>query len=426
MAGHTLPGFEIPACHRHEPLERRRVALADGAWAFIGYGTSNFGAVATKEGYFLVDTGDSLAGSREAKQEISRLAPGSLRAVILTHSHPDHRAGGGAFLEGEGEVPVYGHHAFGSEQRDGKGLDGILGLRARRQFGSSIPDSTYTANSLLPRIEGKPGKLLCPNRAVGEGSTRLEIDGAEIELHAIPSETADHLAVWLPDRKILFCGDAAYGSFPNLYPLRGGAYRDVERWAAAVRRMAGFGAEALVCGHVTVLFGEDIAPFLDSYAEALEYVYAETLRLMDAGMGPDEIAACLRLPEHLRGLPFLGEFYGSVPWSVREIYAAKIGWFDGNPTNIVPLSPREEAERIAALAGGPVRLLEAAGQALRDGDCRWAARLADLAMALGEEGARTIKAGALDALSREILPITGINYLRSCALELRGGGQDKA
>ena len=426
MKKHSYPGFEIPACHRHRPLERRRVALDDGAWAFIGYGTSIFGAVAAKDGYFLVDAGDSLAGSGAAKQEISRLAPGSLRAVILTHSHPDHRAGGGAFLEGEGEVPVYGHHAFGSEQRDGKGLGGILGLRARRQFGFSIPDGEYTANSLVPRVEGKPGKLLCPGISVGEGMTKLEIGGVALELHAIPSETADHLAVWLPQRKILFCGDAAYGSFPNLYPLRGGAYRDVERWAAAVRRMAGFGAEALVCGHVTVLFGKDIAPFLNSYAEALEFVYGETLRLMDAGMGPDEIAACLRLPEHLRDLPFLGEFYGSVPWSVREIFAAKIGWFDGNPANIVPLAPREEAERVAKLAGGQDRLVEAAGQALRDGDFRWAARLADFAMILGEGGASLIKADALDALSREILPISGINYLRSCALELRGGGQDKA
>ncbi len=419
----SYPGFGIPACHRHTPLERRRIPLASGVWAFIGYGSSNFGAITTNHGYVLVDTGDNLAGSGQAKEELLRLAPGSVQAVILTHSHPDHRGGAEAFLDGETAVPVWGHYAFGSEQHDGKGLGEILGRRARRQFGIDIPSAEYTNNALLPRMEGMPGALLQPNKTVQEGCTRLEIDGVVLELHAIPSETADHVAVWLPDRKVLFCGDAAYGSFPNLYPLRGGSYRDVERWAAAVRRMEAFHADALMCGHVLALLGSDIAPFLHNYAEALEYVFGETMRLMNAGMSPDEIAVSVSMPAHLRELPYLGEFYGAIPWTVREIYAAKIGWFDGNPTNIVPLTLLEEAEHAARLAGGRDRLQAAARQALKDGEYRWAAKLADFLMLLGIPEAKYIKADALDAISQDILPISGINYLRSCALELRGGAE---
>ena len=63
-------------------------------WALIGYATSNFGVIATQNGYVLVDAGDNLTGAREALESIRELAPGKLQAILLTHSHPDHRAGG--------------------------------------------------------------------------------------------------------------------------------------------------------------------------------------------------------------------------------------------------------------------------------------------------------------------------------------------
>ena len=122
----------------------------------------------------------------------------------------------------------------------------------------------------------------------------------------------------------------------------------------------------------------------------------------------------------MRGKPYLGEFYGAVPWAVREIFAAKIGWFDGNPTNLVPLAPLEEAERMAKLAGGKEQLARLAQTALQDEDYRWAALLADHLLQLGEtaEGKR-IKADALDGISRDILPISGKNYLQRSAIDLR-------
>ena len=420
MKKHSYPGFDIPSCHQHKPLERRRVELAPGVWGFIGYGTSNFAAIATEHGYVLIDTGDNVTGSAAALREIRELAPGRLQGIVLTHSHMDHCAGADAFLEGESGVPVWGHHAFGTEQRDGTGLEKMLGARTRRQFGMALPPEMLTENALVPRTEGRPGTPARPTIAVPEGTTVIEVDGITLELSTTVSETADHVLVWMPEKKVLFCGDTAYGSFPNLYPLRGCMYRDVERWAASVRRLLEFDAQALLCGHVLALKGEEVRAMLEPYAEALEFVYAETIRGLNDGVGVDELAASVHLPEHLRDKPFLGEFYGSAAWTVRSIFAAKAGWFDGNPTNIVPLLPREEAERMAALAGGEDRLLEQARLALAEEDFRWAAKLADCLIVLAQNAeAKLIKADALEGISRDILPITGINYLKSCAVELR-------
>ena len=194
----------------------------------------------------------------------------------------------------------------------------------------------------------------------------------------------------------------------------------MERWARAVRRLMEFKPNAVMFGHNNVSAGDEILPLLENYARAMEFVYEETIRGMNEGKTADELAVSVRLPEALRGKPYLGEFYGAVPWAVREIFAAKIGWFDGNPTNLVPLAPLEEAERMVKLAGGKEQLALLAQTALHDGDYRWAALLADHLLQLGEiaEGKR-IKADALDGISRDILPISGKNYLQRSAIDLR-------
>lgn len=425
MDANRYPGIAADT-GRHRQIEREVVELGRGVWAFVGFATSNFGVIATKNGYVLVDAGDNLTGAKAALERIRELAPGRLQAILLTHSHPDHRAGGEAFLEAAGgPVPVWGHHDFGAEQRAGKGLEQVLGRRFARQFGMNIPDADYTPNFMVPRLPGAAaGPLLMPTQRIPEGGMTLEIDGLSIECLTLPTETPDHVQYRLPEQKILFCGDSAYGSFPNLYPLRGGPYRDVERWAAGLRKLAALKPEALMCGHNIAMRGaEEIADFLGSYAEALEYVYTETLRGMDAGKTADELAAEIRLPERLREKPYLGEFYGGLSWAVRAIFANKVGWFDGDPLHIAPLTPLEEAERLATLAGGASALAAKAREALDSGDERWAAKLAHCALKLEPSaGARAVLAEAYERIGRNILPIVGKNYLLSAARELRGEG----
>ena len=433
MAFVSYPGFAVPEGVRHAPLARRTVRLHPDVLAFVGYSSSIFSAIRTPHGYYLVDAGDDVPGVRDALAEIRRFAPGTLQGIFLTHSHPDHRGGGSIFLEeARGrEIPVWAHHAFGSEMQDGRGLERILQTRAGRQFGAGIPDAEYTSNSLLPHFPGGfAGPLLQPNRQIFEGRTRLYADDLAVDLLTVPTETGDHMEVFLPESRVLFSGDAVYGALPNLYPLRGGCWRQAERWAQGIRRLLELDPEAAVCGHNLVLQGRQaVRQAFERCANAIECIVAETLKGMDEGLGPDELACRVRLPEELARDPNLGEFYGAVPWIVREIYAAKMGWFDGNATNVVHLAPWEEAERLARLAGGAAALAAQAQSALAEGDWRWTCRLCDWLLRLGPEHAATargMKAEALEALSQEILPMAGRNWLKSSAMALREEGQEDA
>ena len=208
-----------------------------------------------------------------------------------------------------------------------QGLEKVLGTRFARQFGIGIPDSEYPPNFMVPRFtDGRPAREpISPNRFFTEEKTELSIDGVRLEVYMIPGERADHVAVWLPDSQVLFAGDHVYGSFPNLYPIRGSVYRDVERWARGVRRLVAFAPKAVMFGYNHVPAWEECLPMMENYARVIESVYEQTIQGMNEGRTADELATSVRLPEALRNLPCLGDIYGVIPWAAREIFAAKIG-----------------------------------------------------------------------------------------------------
>src|SRR3546814_7010147 len=96
----------------------------------------------------------------------------------------------------------------------------------------------------------------------------------------------------------------------------------------------------------------DIGTSLTDYRDAIRYVYDQTIRQINQGRTPDEIAATLKLPAHLAASPYLQAFYGNVPWSVRAIYGGLLGWYDGDSATLQPLAPDDTARHMVALAGG--------------------------------------------------------------------------
>ena len=84
---------------------------------------------------------------------------------------------------------------------------------------------------------------------------------------------------------------------------------------------------------------------------------------MNLGSCPTTSCSASQLPESLAGSEWLGDFYGGVPHSVREIYVGELGWFDGDPTTLAPLHPRESSARYIELMGGRDSVLAEAEKA---------------------------------------------------------------
>ena len=123
----------------------------------------------------------------------------------------------------------------------------------------------------------------------------------------------------------------------------------------------------------------------------------------------------------------MAELYGCAEWTVRAIYAAYLGWFDGNPTHLHPLPPAERARRTVALMGGVQAVLEEAESALNQSEHQWCLELCDLLLS-GDGRARgeatRLKSAALGALAERETSANGRHYYLVCAHELEGAAQD--
>ena len=138
-------------------------------------------------------------------------------------------------------------------------------------------------------------------------------------------------------------------------------------------------------------------------------------------MGPEELAATVRLPPELAEKPHLREFYGCAAWAARGCFSGEVGWFDGNPTNLFPLHPAERAALLAESMGGAEKIFGLAETALFENRPQWAAELCDILLRLEfrPKKTRQVKAKALAALAEAQINACARNYYFSEAKKLR-------
>jgi alkyl sulfatase BDS1-like metallo-beta-lactamase superfamily hydrolase len=302
---------------------------------------------------------------------------------------------------------------------------GRAGRDGGDQFGMALPESLYVNAGVQmeygrvtpPTREG----YLPPTQTFSGDQLLVTIAGVRLQLLYTPGETADAISVWLPEKRVLMPGDAFLRAFPNISPVRGARLRTPEDWIASLDRMIELGAESVVPGHTRpVLGGAAARAALTAYHDGIQSILDQTLQGMKQGERPDELVQHVKLPPRLAENPFLQEFYGAVEWTVRGIYADRVGWFDGNATRMFPLPDKDRAARLVALIGGPDQVLARGRESLAAGEFSWAAELADYILAndSANTGAKRVKAQALMELGERQINAIARNYYLSSALHL--------
>ncbi|MFZ1153698.1 MAG: alkyl sulfatase dimerization domain-containing protein [Solirubrobacteraceae bacterium] len=153
------------------------------------------------------------------------------------------------------------------------------------------------------------------------------------------------------------------------------------------------------------------------------YLHDQTLRLVNRGLTPTEIAAEVTLPPSLARTWSCRGYYGTVSHNVRAVYQRYLGFFDGNPAHLDPLPPEDAARRYVQLAGGMEPLLAHARAAFEQGEYRWVAEVCSHAVFADPEyaPARELHASALEQLGYQSESAVWRNLYLVGAHELREG-----
>lgn len=398
------------------------VSVSDNIWVAVGYGAANSTLIEGDTGAIIVDTMYGVEAAGHVLTAFRQVTDKPVASIIITHGHADHKGGTRVFMEG-GSPPILARRPTAATLARYGELASVRRERGKHQFGSAlnVADKIDGIAPIHRPNGGVQEGIVVPTRYVEAEREVLSIAGVNLVLLAGPGETADHLLVWLPEKRVLFGGDNFYMSFPNLYAIRGTSYRDVSQWVATLDTMIDLGAEVLITGHTRPIVGESaVRTMLTDYRNAIDHVLTATLAGANRGMTPGELAASVRLPANLAGKSYLQEYYGVLAWSVRSIYVGYLGWFDGNPTQLFPLNPKAEAERMVRLAGSQDDLLTAAREALQKGDYQWSCQLLDHLLVLQSNSGdlKRLKATALRALATSQMSSNARHYYLSSAEKL--------
>lgn len=360
--------------------------VAPGIHQVRGYDLANLTIITGETGWILVDP----LGSRETAAAAFALATRHLgarpiRALIFTHSHVDHFGGVAGVLPDAASragVRIIAPKGFVEEATSENVLAGLaMGRRATFMYGMPLARSPrgHVDTGLGKEPARGAFSIVEPTELVDHTPQPMEIDGVPVVFQYAPgSEAPAELTFYLPDARAFCAAEVTSHNLHNLYTLRGAKVRDALRWS-------GYIDEALTLfPDVEVVFASHHWPvwdrvrvrtFLEQQRDVYRYIHDQTLRLANGGATPREIAEQLQLPSSLRTVFSNRDYYGTVRHNAKAVYQNYFGWYDGNPANLDPLPPVDEATRYVDAMGGATAVMERAAAAADRGEYRWAATL---------------------------------------------------
>ncbi|EPG74326.1 metallo-beta-lactamase domain protein [Leptospira fainei serovar Hurstbridge str. BUT 6] len=407
-------------------FERRIYKVADGIYSAVGYGIANSILIVGKDGLIIVDTLEDLKSGEEVLAEFRKISDLPIKAIIYTHSHPDHIFGSAAFAK-NGNPEVFAHDTLKANiERLASETTPIIGSRSARMFGNYLPKEDVDSVGIGPYQGYNSSTKIdyLPPTKTFQNKLSVTVAGVPLELIHAPGETDDQIYVWIPDRKILFVGDNFYKAFPNLYTIRGTWFRSLKNWYRSLDIARAFRPEYLVPSHGRPLTGASgISGILTDYRDAIQFVHDQSLRGINRGLNPDDLVEYVKLPMHLAASPYLQEVYGKVSWSVRSVFSGNLGWFSGDSADLQPLSRNEQAKLFSDLAGGADKLEIFAQNNLEQKNYQAALQLTGYILRInpGNKKAKDIRIQALRALGQKEINANARHYYLTEALEIRDG-----
>lgn len=438
-----IDGELAPATVNPSLWRMARLNLANGLFKVVervyqlrGFDIANMTVLEGDSGLILIDPLTTAEVARAALEHYYAHRPRKpVVAVIYSHSHIDHYGGVRGVVDeadvAAGKVAVIAPAGFMEAISGENVLAGVpMMRRAQFQFGSMLPRGArgqVDAGLGKAVARGTPG-LIAPTRSIVQPIETHTIDGIEIVFQLAPeTEAPAEMHMFHPQLGVLNMAENACPLLHNFIPLRGSVARDPRVWSKYIDD-----AIAMYVPRTEVMIGQHhwptwgraaIVDYLEAQRDLYKHIHDQTLRYMNRGWRPAEIAEAVGLPPGLAERWSVRGYYGTVSHNVKAVYQRYLSWYDGNPCNLDPLPPAPAARKLVEYMGGADAVMARARADFAKGEFRWVAQVMKEVVYAEPDNldARALCADALEQMGYQAESATWRNAFLYGAQELRHG-----
>ncbi|MGB5333985.1 MAG: alkyl sulfatase dimerization domain-containing protein [Woeseiaceae bacterium] len=356
-------------------------------------------------------------------------------AVVYSHSHVDHFGGiRGVVDEADvrsGQVDIIAPVGF-MENAIAENIYAGTAMtrRASYQYGRVLPVSPFgQVDSAIGKAtaSGSIG-LVAPTIVIDKPFAELTIDGVHMVFQNTPgTEAPAEMNTWFPDWKTFWAAENITATIHNIYTLRGALVRDALAWSKGINEALyrfGVDAEVMLASHSWPRWGNArIQEVMRAQRDAYANLNNQVLHLANQGVTINEIHNEYQVPASLRRQWHVRQYHGSEFHNARAVINRYLGYWDGNPATLAPLSPAQSAPLYVEMMGGSGRILGKAGELYETGDYRHAMEIVNKLVYAEphNEAARLMLADIFEQLGYQYESTSMRNSFLSAAEELRSG-----
>ncbi|KAJ5933641.1 beta-lactamase domain-containing protein [Penicillium verhagenii] len=455
-----VPGTANPSLWRQGQLCSATAGLyhvVEGIYQIRGFDLANMSIVRIPKtnGIIIIDCLTSVETARaaiELYQEEHRDKFGKdaeIKALFYTHCHVDHFGGAQAVVEiaTKAGTPLqiigpdgFIEHAVSENVYAGPAMV----RRAIYMFGEVLTKSPHgqIACGLGQALSTGASSLVAPPQIItSDGPLSPAVDGLRIICQLTPgTEAPAEVNFYFPDYRALCMAENETHTLHNIQTLRGAPVRDARLWSRYLDEsitLFGDKSDVVFSSHHWPTWNEHeskVVEFLSEKRDFYAYLHNETLRQLNDGKTPIEIAEEIQMPPTLIARTNLRGYYGSVSHNVKAVYDHYMGWFNANPAYLWPLTPVDEATELVKCMGGSQSLLEKAQAYHTDKNLRFAATLLDKLVFATQSSADEKDSDVAQKAKEELAAVytelgygaengTWRNFFLTGAFELQNGAQ---
>ncbi|MFT6296120.1 MAG: alkyl sulfatase BDS1-like metallo-beta-lactamase superfamily hydrolase, partial [Glaciecola sp.] len=438
-----LTGDDIDSIH---PSLQRQATLnmnfglyevvPDFLYQVRGFDLANMTLVKGDEGWIIFDvllTSETAAAALALANE--QLGERPVKAIIYSHSHIDH-FGGVLGVTSEdavhaGEVMIIAPSGFMEEAISENVYAGTaMSRRAVLQYGRTIPSSPFgQVDSAIGKglAAGTTG-LIAPTLVIEDEYEEHTIDGVNFVFQNTPgTEAPAEMNTWFPEQKIFWAAENITATVHNIYTLRGALVRDALQWSKQINQALyrfGLQAEILVSSHNWPRWGnERIQEIMRAQRDAYANLNNQVLHLANQGVTINEMHNEYKVPESLQQQWNVRQYHGSEFHNSRAVANRYLGYWDGNPATLAPLSPADSAPLYVEMMGGATAIMSRSEDLIGEGRYRMAMEILNKLVYAEQDNqlAKDLLADVFEQLGFQYESASMRNVFLATAQDLRSG-----